>query len=471
MEPRVAELLKAHHEDRDLTSEKDIAGLDWSWADLSGWNLTGVALSTLQASATLEGARFINTCLEGADLSGAVASNAKFSQSQMRGARLEGAMLQSAEFHGTELEHAKLDGAYLEGADFSNADLSHVRYEGGDLMNAKLNNARLEGVHFTHLNLSRANLADMHARGASFDHCDFSKARLIESDLAETLFEHCNLQQAQLQGASLARAKINDCHFREARMKGANLVGCRARECNFDRTNLTNALLVEADLRGDSLVDAVLDGAALDHADLRQANLEGTDLRNTGLNRTDLRQARLHRTVFTGSEIEYALIDEVSPHETEGEYELARENYRIFKNVFRTNGCHERASYCSYRESVMTRKQFHQDRKYFWWFSYIMGDILFGYGEKLSRVALSALGVILIFSLIYWAAGDNIVHEGNHDPSLRECFYLSGVTFTSLGYGDITPTGYYQVLAVVEALMGVSLMSLFVVTLSRKLIT
>jgi len=86
-------------------------------------------------------------------------------------------------------------------------------------------------------------------------------------------------------------------------------------------------------------------------------------------------------------------------------------------------------------------------------------------------VALSALGVILIFSLIYWAAGDNIAHEGNDDPSLRECFYLSGVTFTSLGYGDITPTGYYQVLAVVEALMGVSLMSLFVVTLSRKLIT
>jgi len=40
-----------------------------------------------------------------------------------------------------------------------------------------------------------------------------------------------------------------------------------------------------------------------------------------------------------------------------------------------------------------------------------------------------------------------------------ECYYYSAVTFTSLGFGDLTPTGHLRLLAAVEVLTGVVLIA------------
>ncbi|MEK6235402.1 MAG: potassium channel family protein [Planctomycetales bacterium] len=43
--------------------------------------------------------------------------------------------------------------------------------------------------------------------------------------------------------------------------------------------------------------------------------------------------------------------------------------------------------------------------------------------------------------------------------AVRDHFYFSAVTFTSLGYGDVTPVGPLRVLAAVEALTGMVLIA------------
>jgi hypothetical protein len=49
-----------------------------------------------------------------------------------------------------------------------------------------------------------------------------------------------------------------------------------------------------------------------------------------------------------------------------------------------------------------------------------------------------------------------------------EAFYFSGVSFTTIGYGDIVPVGWTRVPAILEGLVGVLLASSFLVTLTRK---
>lgn len=43
---------------------------------------------------------------------------------------------------------------------------------------------------------------------------------------------------------------------------------------------------------------------------------------------------------------------------------------------------------------------------------------------------------------------------GVDDPDLHDLFYFSATTYTSTGYGDLTPTGNLRFLATVEALTG-----------------
>ncbi len=106
-----------------------------------------------------------------------------------------------------------------------------------------------------------------------------------------------------------------------------------------------------------------------------------------------------------------------------------------------------------------------------------------GYGEKPLRVVVTWLLVVWNFTLIYAFTGIAI-RDG--DPQrlllpllpLREipshlwrCLYFSGVTFTTLGFGDLAPaSGISQLFAVLEASLGAFLMALFILVVGRKLL-
>ena len=48
--------------------------------------------------------------------------------------------------------------------------------------------------------------------------------------------------------------------------------------------------------------------------------------------------------------------------------------------------------------------------------------------------------------------------------------YFSIVTFTTVGYGDITPVGFFStLLSAIEMLLGVTMVGIWTATLSRKI--
>lgn len=67
------------------------------------------------------------------------------------------------------------------------------------------------------------------------------------------------------------------------------------------------------------------------------------------------------------------------------------------------------------------------------------------------EIMLYALAVYL---LVHYARLGTL---GAHYDTLNECLYFSAETYTSLGYGDIVPTGDLRLLAGVEALNGLLL--------------
>jgi hypothetical protein len=65
-----------------------------------------------------------------------------------------------------------------------------------------------------------------------------------------------------------------------------------------------------------------------------------------------------------------------------------------------------------------------------------------------------AVGLIIGFALLHWSLGTPLGSDRGQ-PDLFTYFYFSGVTFFTLGYGDIVPSGQMaKMLAVVEAGVG-----------------
>lgn len=105
----------------------------------------------------------------------------------------------------------------------------------------------------------------------------------------------------------------------------------------------------------------------------------------------------------------------------------------------------------------------------FKWFVSLFEFILWGYGERPSRIILVALATVTFYSGIY-SYFDWLDEKGNpYHLSLLDSSYFSVVTFTTLGYGDITPkTEILKLLAGSEALLGAFTMGLIVAGFSNR---
>jgi len=95
--------------------------------------------------------------------------------------------------------------------------------------------------------------------------------------------------------------------------------------------------------------------------------------------------------------------------------------------------------------------------------------VLSNYGEAPSRVAIWAAAIIVLCAVVYSWAG--VCSSASPEPvnSLLVSLYYSVVTFTTLGYGDFSPnSGFTRFISATEAVAGLLLTSLFMVTVVRK---
>lgn len=93
-----------------------------------------------------------------------------------------------------------------------------------------------------------------------------------------------------------------------------------------------------------------------------------------------------------------------------------------------------------------------------------------GFGYRPLRVLATATAIILGYALAYALTGGVIrSSDGTLVRRLTEMIYFSGITFSTVGYGDYMPQPHQHFLALSEGALGIALLGFFVAVLANRL--
>jgi|GEM_PF-3720055 len=279
------------------------------------------------------------------------------------------------------------------------------------------------------------------------------------------------------------------------------------------KTELSGENLYGVDLVRANLTEADLKGANLSNADLREAEFSGAKLNNVFLY-----EARLDGAFH----LEWDNMLPKVGEEKAGRWRDARHTYSLLKSYFTLQGRDGDARKVYYREKITAKHHLHQricglppkkiktaspwvspflklvrcfqnikrffdsvDYKYDedgetrtnmqrrrWledWFFHVFT----GFGQRWYWTVLWALGVITLFAVIYGIGNATGVFlfdfKETMIPSIFQYFYLSVVTFATLGFGDITPLCWQaQIPVVIEVIFGYVFLGLIITIIARR---
>lgn len=127
--------------------------------------------------------------------------------------------------------------------------------------------------------------------------------------------------------------------------------------------------------------------------------------------------------------------------------------YQLVKKTYAEQGDDDKAI-----EYFVKEQDFKRSKTSGW--SYFIKSIsayYWGYGRKPQRIIWNSLLSILLFAILFYFNSENILlNNGKLEVlSFLDCLYFSSTTFTTLGYGDYSPTGIIRVAATFESLLGV----------------
>jgi len=272
-------------------------------------------------------------------------------------------------------------------------------------------------------------------------------------------------QGKPLDGFQLARTKLDDINL----VNRGSRSGYQCRDVDFYRADLSDAHFFGLDLRGSSLMKASLRGANLHCARLEQCNLLGTDLTRTRLENVDW-----------GEELEQEkraieALKQKQNKQAIGYFQEAEEVARTVRKQCEKEGLFETAGMFFKKEMIFRRYQ--MPRYSLKRIISRMVDLFCGYGESPMRVVLFSMFLIWICSVAYFFLGTTATNTYTvqehgflaHFLEFANAVYFSVVTFTTLGYGDISPVGFARFVAAFEAFVGSFTMALFVVVFVKKM--
>ncbi len=301
-------------------------------------------------------------------------------------------------------------------------------------------------------------------------------------------------------------------------LNGADLHKADLSHTNLYRIHLEDANLYSANLSYANLKNTHLSGSILEYVNVRGANIDKVDLRDfnltslNGLSEAYLSDIRLGDTLISKEQFKhngnkYFIKNEdiackcILSHNLKDEiddairhFETARGVYLALKNNFISIGEHKSASWSAYKEKQMEKhllalklqkgdyKGLFALQKRMELIGYNVFDMLCQYGENPFRLAWWGIVVVVIWALLYPIFGIENSPSGTViSYSLAEnsneifhaflkALYLSTVTFTTVGYGDLVPSGgLSHYLAGIEGFFGLLFLGLFVWTLGRSI--
>lgn len=362
--------------------------------------------------------------------------------------------------------------------------------------------------------LDRAFLRRAEIGAADFRNTTLCNAYMPLADLSGSNFENTVLYKANFGGSDLSDSFMVNTEIINAMLGGADLSGTDLTNTTIRLSDLERSDLTSADLHGAQITETALDGARmagaqidgrtamLDHSDSifkirlcvydprHDVGKNGTDDGNTGGDRVAEEET-------TDKNNAPRAVKAISNDMDTGLNQAAN-TYRTIENLASKNARPELQATCYVRRQDIRRRQHahaaktseslrgtisNKARSAFQWLSWATMK----YGESPWRVAYTSLAVILLFGLVYpilggltvttgaptigaWQPIGQIPRSPDFVGEVLLSLYFSVVTFTTLGYGDIQPSGTTaKLLAGVESMVGAVLIALLVAVLGRRL--
>jgi len=306
-------------------------------------------------------------------------------------------------------------------------------------------------VDFGGEDLSGSDLSGRNLSGQNFTGADF-----FESNLSSANLKHVNMGNADLSGADVSKAGLYKANLTSATLTAAHLGGA----------DLTEADLSHADLRGANLVGADLTGA-----DLRHANLANADLRDACLKRANISGASLKTARVDGANVTDIIYGDFQA--MSGAYLGIRGLDAVYGNALFVRDGKDQDYIDTLASSIAGMPDgFARTIEV----TLFKAWGLFDHGRSLFKVAIYAFVLATLYGVIYsfdmwldWGMMD----YSNSAQSWFTPFYYSMVTYTTLGYGDVTAeTALGEILVISEVVMGYFtlglLLSIIANTIARR---
>ena len=260
------------------------------------------------------------------------------------------------------------------------------------------------------------------------------------------------------------------------------------RGIRIEQTQLDGAIIRNANLRWSVIRDVGFKGTQLVECNLSQATLSECYFRGTLFQKCDIVNSKFEKSDFSQARIEASRLDFASFKECEITLQTIgfrddtdpRVLVRICRNLklnAMSMGHFGDAGELTYMEKTherhvlynhaFARKHEHMGERVKAcrdWAVSVFLNWLWGYGEKPWRLSLAmAAGIVLFGTVQYWLDGIPGNSFGAH-------VYFSGITFLTIGYGDLVPVAPIpRFLAVLEGAVGITVIGMLIASWSKKI--
>lgn len=257
-----------------------------------------------------------------------------------------------------------------------------------------------------------------------------------------------------LDGATLYVANLAGINLADASLAGAGLVRANLNFADLARSNLTKADLDGAFLVGAYLCGANLTGANLFEANLYRATLFTAELTDAILFKADITSANLGNANLSRANVTSLVYDRKAML---GCYLGIRGIDNCYGNpVFKRDAQDQ-----DFIDALLHKTRKGWRKKLFQLWAWI------DYGRSMPRVGGAALVLVLIFGTLY-KIFPALISYGQHIKTPFTPYYFSFVTYTTLGFGDVTPRCLAgEILVSLEVVLGYVTLGLLLAILAN----
>jgi ion channel/pentapeptide repeat protein len=277
---------------------------------------------------------------------------------------------------------------------------------------------------------TKAAVAFLESRPTNFDLPTLDHDGQTWLDLRGLRVEETQIDKCYLRNVNLRWAVFRDVGFKNARFAGCNLSQASFSECYLRRAQFEKC----------DLVNSHFDACDFSQAEIRESRIDFASFKNCeiGLETIKFPEAVAPRVMVRVC--------------------------RGLKLNAMSMGNFADAGELTYMEKRFERLGYARDGRWGRWLGSALQNLLWGYGERPWRLALVMAFNIVLFGTLFH------VLDPLPGKTWWEHVYFSGITYLTVGYGDLAPHApLAQLLSVICASSGIATFGLLIASVKKKI--